>query len=122
MCALTASGLYTPFPRSWRHWAQQQRQAAARQRVALRIYQRRLLAAALRQWRWAWHVKALLRRVFGTAVELWGEQVGGVWGAGGGGGRDVGEVEVEVPPLHLFHLCPLRCSPWCCPSLRPSCL
>ena len=48
---------------------------AARQRAALAVYERRLLGAALRQWRWVQHNKCLLRRVFGTAVELWQEEV-----------------------------------------------
>lgn len=51
---------------------------AARQRAALAVYERRLLGAALRQWRWVQHSKSLLRRVFGTAVELWQEEVRGV--------------------------------------------
>ena len=61
---------------SWRAWARQRRQKAARQRAALGVYHRRLLGAALRQWRWVQHGKALLRRVFGTAAELWREEVG----------------------------------------------
>lgn len=55
------------------------RQKAARQRAALAVYERRLTAAAFQQWRWVQHNRAVLRRVFGTAVELWQEEVG-VWG------------------------------------------
>ncbi|PRW60080.1 hypothetical protein C2E21_1756 [Chlorella sorokiniana] len=61
---------------SWRAWARQRRMKAARQRAALAVYERRLLAAGLRQWRWVQRSKSLLRRVFGTAVELWQEEVG----------------------------------------------
>lgn len=59
----------------WRAWTRQRRMKAARQRAALAVYERRLLGAALRQWRWVQHSKCLLRRVFGTAVELWQEEV-----------------------------------------------
>lgn len=53
---------------------------AARQRAALAVYERRQLGAALRQWRWVQRSKSLLRRVFGTAVELWQEEVRGLLG------------------------------------------
>ncbi|PSC76642.1 hypothetical protein C2E20_0664 [Micractinium conductrix] len=60
----------------WRQWMRRRRQKAARQRAALAVYERRLTAAAFQQWRWVQHNRAVLRRVFGTAVELWQEEVG----------------------------------------------
>jgi len=45
---------------SWRAWTRQGRQKAARQRAALAVYERRLLGAALRQWRWVQHSKVSL--------------------------------------------------------------
>ncbi|EFN53243.1 hypothetical protein CHLNCDRAFT_137152 [Chlorella variabilis] len=60
----------------WRGWARTRRQKAARLRAALAVYHRRLLEAAVRQWRWVQHSRALLYRVFSTAVGLWQEEVG----------------------------------------------
>ena len=65
----------------WRAWALQRRVKAARQRAALAVYERRLLVAPLRQWRWVQRSKALLLRVFGTAVELWQDEVRQAGGA-----------------------------------------
>jgi hypothetical protein len=49
--------LYCTVLRSWRGWTRQRRQKAAKHRAALAVYERRLLAAALQQWRWVQHSK-----------------------------------------------------------------
>jgi hypothetical protein len=45
------------FPCSWQGWARRRHQKAARLHVALSLHHRRLLQAALGQWRWLQHSK-----------------------------------------------------------------
>ncbi|GAB4821794.1 hypothetical protein N2152v2_008840 [Parachlorella kessleri] len=62
--------------RGWRRWARQQRVEEASLQRARAVYNKRLLQEAWRQWSWVAMNKALLRRVFQLAVELWQEEVG----------------------------------------------
>eukprot|EP00887_Chlorella_sp_A99_P006536 scaffold3.g6536.t1 len=62
--------------RWWRAWARLRRMDEARCRRALALHQSRLQRAAWQQWRWLQGSRALLRRVLGTAVELWRQEVG----------------------------------------------